>query len=152
MLVAFLRPPVLSCWCVGTRPEPTSRSSVHMPTWTLLVVSLGSLAPRTLLSSEMLFVSAMLSYLTGTSSSTMHTGPASLSWGQWHGPLPHSYTRLFFYIKINIGWSDSEFLHCSYSLPLTFLLLLCVRPLWVEYQKDAATFTIDDEFLIGEWF
>lgn len=28
--------------------------------------------------------------------------------------------------------------------------LSCLRPLWVDYPKDTATFTIDDEYLIGE--
>uniref|UniRef100_A0A671KQS0 Neutral alpha-glucosidase AB-like n=1 Tax=Sinocyclocheilus anshuiensis TaxID=1608454 RepID=A0A671KQS0_9TELE len=32
---------------------------------------------------------------------------------------------------------------------ITLFFLSCLRPLWVDYPKDTATFTIDDEFLIG---
>lgn len=146
MLVASLRTLVLSCWCVGTRLVLTSHSSVHMPTWTPPDVSLGCLALRTLLSSGRLSVSAMLSCLTGTSSSTMLTGRVSLSWGQWKTLTPLTYS--FNHTGCSDSGSLPSQLLCSYSLP--FCLLLCVRPLWVEYPKDTATFTIDDEFLIGE--
>lgn len=61
---------------------------------------------------------------------------------------------LIHYMKINIGWSDKGFYLASCSVltfcPLFCLPLLFVRPLWVEYPKDTATFTVDDEFLIGE--
>lgn len=33
---------------------------------------------------------------------------------------------------------------------LLFIYLISDRPLWVEYPKDAATFTMDDQFLIGK--
>lgn len=138
MLVAFLKTLVLSFWCVGIRLVPTSRSFVHTPTWTLLVANLGCLAQRMLLLSGMLFVSVMPFCPTGTSSSTMHTGPADLLWGQWQT------LTIATYLIIQNKHEGVGFWFC--------LLLLCVRPLWVEYPKDAATFTIDNEFLIGEWF
>uniref|UniRef100_A0A671KWB9 Neutral alpha-glucosidase AB-like n=1 Tax=Sinocyclocheilus anshuiensis TaxID=1608454 RepID=A0A671KWB9_9TELE len=39
--------------------------------------------------------------------------------------------------------------HYSSLQFITLFFLSCLRPLWVDYPKDTATFTIDDEFLIG---
>ncbi|XP_016326541.1 neutral alpha-glucosidase AB-like [Sinocyclocheilus anshuiensis] len=58
-----------------------------------------------------------------------------------------------FYVKNKDGrnyegwcWPGGKFIVCEV---ITLFFLSCLRPLWVDYPKDTATFTIDDEFLIG---
>lgn len=75
----------------------------------------------------------------------MHTEPECQSWGQC-GPCECLFRILFFISsRLDCLCCQNSILHlCSFSF------LSCLRPLWVDYPKETATFTIDDEFLIGE--
>lgn len=63
----------------------------------------------------------------------------------------HFYSDL---LKIG-GWNHHYYfydLNHFISLSLSLCILsVTPRPLWVDYPKEPATFTIENEYLIGEW-
>lgn len=146
MLVAFLRIPALSFWFAGIRQVRISHSSAPMLILTPRVGNPGSSAQRTRHSCGRPSASAMLFCHTGTSCSTKHIRPECQSWGE-RGPCKCLLMTLslFHTHKIVCVVISTSLYYIS-----DLLFLSCFRPLWVDYPKDTATFTIDDEFLIGK--
>ena len=61
-------------------------------------------------------------------------------------PLPLSHFHSVSDLLLSLLFS--VYLVVARSLSLS--LCVCFRPLWVEYPEEPATFSIEDEYLIGE--
>lgn len=91
-----------SCWCAGTRPVATCRSSGPTPTWTRPAASPGCTAPKTRPWSVTLCVSATPSCPSGTRCSTTRTPPGNPSWGEnWVHPQGVYVAWIWFNWSIN---------------------------------------------------